>query len=117
MVAAMWWWGRIPFYKNHLAGLIPDSSLSPIYGFFYMSIACLILRTVLPLAIIRFRFGRPARDFGYRLGGTFRMWWIYAALGLGVGRGRVAVARPHAGHVARHGSRRLPRSAEQYVIS
>jgi membrane protease YdiL (CAAX protease family) len=82
LFSLLWWFGRTGTYDRHLRGLLPESSLSPLYGFFYFALCCFVARTVLPWMLLRIRLRRRAAEFGFRFRGTFELWWVYLVLTL-----------------------------------
>jgi len=79
LFSLLWWFGRTGSYERYFHGLLPDSPLEPLYGFFYFSLNCFLARTLLPIVLIRTRLRGRARDFGYRRP-AFRLWWVYLTL-------------------------------------
>ena len=80
LFSVLWWVGRSGFFQRNLAGLMPETAFTPLYGFLYFSINCFLFRTVAPLVLIKTRFKKKPRDFGYQFKGATDVWWVYLVL-------------------------------------
>lgn len=84
IIAGLWWWGRGGFFGRNVASHVPETVFEPLYGFFWFAFWCVALRMLIPLVLMR----RPLRvrpvDFGYRLRGASRLWWLYLLLAAAV---------------------------------
>lgn len=75
------YYGQPHFYFQYLEPYLPkDLPLARLYPFFYFSISCVVLRTLLPLTIILFIFRKKPSEYGYRLKGTYEFAWGYIVL-------------------------------------
>jgi hypothetical protein len=80
VMTTLWYFGRIDFYYAHLHALVPpDWPMARMYPFFYFSLSCVVLRTGVPLILMRL-LGRRPREYGYSPRGTFEFAWGYAIL-------------------------------------
>jgi hypothetical protein len=84
VMLVFWYFGRVPFYQDHLSGLLPATRFTPIYSFLYFATSSVVLRLVVPILLILLVFRRPLREFGFSFRGTFEVWWVYLALFLAV---------------------------------
>lgn len=85
LMTVFWYFGREPFFRDHqLATYLPRTALSPLYPFMYFALCSVVLRLLVPLAIVKLGFRRPLGEFGYSFRGTFELWWVYLALFLAV---------------------------------
>lgn len=80
IMSVLWYFGRQGFFRRELAGVFPSSGLSPLYPFMYLAACSVVLRFLLPMAIVLLVFRKSPRDFGFlrrtRNGGG----WVYVAL-------------------------------------
>jgi len=83
IMTVFWYFGREPFFREHLTGRFPTTALTPLYPFMYFSACSVLLRLLVPMAIVRLGFRRPLAEFGYSFRGT-ELWWVYLALFLAV---------------------------------
>ncbi len=74
-----WFQGRRSSYADHF-GPVPWGGLRGLVPFFYMVATSVAARMLLPMLTARIAVGRGPHDYGYRLRGTFRLWWVYAGL-------------------------------------
>jgi membrane protease YdiL (CAAX protease family) len=74
-----WFQGRRSSYTD-LFGPVPWGGLRGLVPFFYMVGASVVARMLLPMLTARTAIGRGPLDYGYRLRGTFKMWWVYVGL-------------------------------------
>lgn len=77
LMIILWYFGRGDFFNDNLKKFFSKSSISPLYPFFYFSIACVFLRTIIPIIIIKIFFRRDLFHFGYNPIGTFKLWYWY----------------------------------------
>jgi len=84
IMTVFWYFGRVPFFRMHLAQRFAAGPVSPLYPFIYFSLCSVLLRLLIPMAIVRFGFRQPLRSFGYGFRGSFDLWWVYAGLFLAV---------------------------------
>ena len=75
-----WYFGRVPFFREHLSQTLPETSFTPAYGFTYFVASSLILRMFLPMLCIKFVLKRRLSDFGFAINGIRRDAWVYGAL-------------------------------------
>lgn len=75
-----WYFGRKAFFLDHLVGVFPDTSLTPLYPFFYFCAMSVFYRTVLPVLCIKLVLKGRLRDFGFSPHGTWDGAWIYLVL-------------------------------------
>jgi membrane protease YdiL (CAAX protease family) len=80
IMTVLWYFGRVDFFNENLTEVFPGGDLSSLYPFFYFSLSCVFLRTIIPALIIRFVFRSRLSDFGYNPKGTFEVWWGYLIL-------------------------------------
>ena len=84
IMTVFWYFGRVPFFRHHLTGVFPDSPLTPLYPFMFFSVSSVVLRLLVPMAIVVLWFKRPLSEFGYGFKGSFDLWWVYLGLFLAV---------------------------------
>jgi len=85
VMTTLWYFGRPDFYYDHLARLVPaDAPLAYLYPFVYFALSSVVLRTLVPLLLIRFVLGRRPSDYGYSCPPTFGLTWGYLLLFLAV---------------------------------
>lgn len=65
LFTVFWYFGRKAGYWAFLDGVFPATSLSPLYPFFYFCVMSVVLRMLVPMALVRFVLRRPLRDVGY----------------------------------------------------
>jgi len=75
-----WYFGRTPFFQDHLEGVFPRTELTPLYPFFFFCISSVFYRTLLPILCIKFVLKKNLGDFGFRLKGSGHQSKIYLAL-------------------------------------
>ncbi len=80
LITVLWWFGRGGFFGRNVAQYVPETVFSPLYGFFWFSFWCVTLRLVVPLVLMWAPLRARPVDFGYRLRGTSRLWWLYLLL-------------------------------------
>lgn len=84
-LALLWYGGRGPSYPFWFGQAELPGQLAPLSSFFFYSGCAVVARTVVPLAVSKLLLGRGPADYGYRLRGTFELWWAYvAALAVGL---------------------------------
>ena len=84
LFTVFWYFGRYAFFAKNLAGRFPETSLTPLYPFFYFCAASVFFRTICPLLCIKFVLKRRIRDFGYNPRGSGKKAWLYGVLFLSV---------------------------------
>lgn len=84
LMTVFWYFGREPFFRENLVGRFPATALTPLYPFMYFALCSVLLRLLVPMAIVRFGFRRPLREFGYSFHGSFDLWYVYLGLFLAV---------------------------------
>ncbi|HOU52301.1 MAG TPA: hypothetical protein PLQ97_00015 [Myxococcota bacterium] len=85
VMTTFWYFGRSGFYQQYLEPLVPpDLPLRHLYPFFYFALSSVVLRLLLPLALIRLVLRRSPGDYGFRLPRRFEYTWAYGLLWLAV---------------------------------
>ncbi|MBM4394464.1 MAG: CPBP family intramembrane metalloprotease [Deltaproteobacteria bacterium] len=81
VMTTLWYFGRPDFYHARIAPHVPpDAPFGYLYPFMYFSLSCVVLRSVVPLLLVRFVLRRRPRDYGWHPRGTFEYWWGYLGL-------------------------------------
>lgn len=80
LFSLMWLFGRVGFFERNLRQYLPETRLSPLYGFFYFSMNAVIARTLIPIVFMKTVLKRRPVEFGYRVRGGFELWWVYLGL-------------------------------------
>ncbi|MFT7623106.1 MAG: membrane protease YdiL (CAAX protease family) [Myxococcota bacterium] len=80
LFTVFWYKGRKAFFVDNLTGVFPDTELSPLYPFFYFCVMSVVLRMLIPIALIKLVLKRPLNDMGYRMRGARQTGRIYLAL-------------------------------------
>ncbi|MBW2529676.1 MAG: CPBP family intramembrane metalloprotease [Deltaproteobacteria bacterium] len=79
LLALFWYFGRQGVFRSLFPTAGRDGGLAVMLPFFCFVAASLLARSILPMATARVVLGRSPADYGYRLRGTFELWWLYAA--------------------------------------
>lgn len=72
--------GRANTYYAFWERLIPVETRTPLLGFFYFATCSVVLRLVVPYALVRFELRQPPHEYGYVVRGGTRWRWVYLAL-------------------------------------
>ena len=75
-----WYFGRKVYFEQNFWTSFPNSSLTPLYPFFYFCVMSVVFRMLVPILCIKFVLKRPLRDFGYALRGSGRGGRLYLGL-------------------------------------
>lgn len=79
-------WAKPGFLKRHLdpvgswVGLPPDDAYHAMLPYVYWAVTSVVLRVLVPLAIVVWVLHRRPGDFGYRLRGVTRHAWLYLVM-------------------------------------
>jgi hypothetical protein len=76
-LSGLWLYGREGNFRQWFRDVRFEGELAPLYPFFYFAVSCVAWRTALPLLTGRLALGRPSWSYGYKVRGTFALWWVY----------------------------------------
>ena len=82
-IALLWYYGRLGFYREHVAPtFFKDAPIekSELYGYFYLALSSILSRMVLPMIFIVLVFKDKPSNYGYRIRGTWKLGKIYLGL-------------------------------------
>ena len=81
VVLTLWWYfGRFPFFDSSVAPHLPPGPFEPVYAFVYFTLSSVLLRGLVPLLVVTAVLREPLSRYGWRLKGTFDLWYVYLAL-------------------------------------
>jgi membrane protease YdiL (CAAX protease family) len=87
LLLVFFYWGRAGFYtRSGLVDWVPETLGGPfvefpaVGGYLWWGLASLVMRVLIPLAIIVFIIKRSPRSYGFRLAGTSRHLPMYGAM-------------------------------------
>ncbi len=83
VLSALWYWGRLPFYRAVIQPTFfpeVEPTLAELYGYYYLAFSSILTRMIIPLGIILLVFRDHPRNFGFRLRGTKSLAKIYVVL-------------------------------------
>ena len=77
LFSLLWMFGRSSSFRTWFGYRPPLGGIVGLQPIFFFVTCSLLLRSIVPVAIIRGVFKKEPNAFGYRLAGSFKEWWWY----------------------------------------
>ena len=77
LFSLLWMFGRSSSFRTWFGYRPPVGGIDGLQPIFFFVTCSLILRSIVPVLIVRGVFKKEPNAFGYRLAGSLKEWWWY----------------------------------------